>query len=187
LPFGHGKSKQVVLQSFTEAMNTMSTNMQRLVLEAEVSISDLNKLEEHLKTIHEVVSREDASITAVRGELLAQLWTMLGGNRKELDKMGDHLALLKGVGGYRDRARTHVLAALQTLETMAEDMEDLRERVAAPRLVGESIPIDVHMKSLKSGLDRLKGRRAGARTMEEEIVNRVLETMGDLPVGSERG
>ena len=155
-------------------MNTLSTNMQRLILEAEVSISDLNKLEEHLKSIQEVVSREDISISVARGELLEQLWTKLGGNRQELDEMHEHRTLLKGVGGYRDRALAHVVAALHMLETMAEDMEELRERVAAPRLIGETIPINVHMKSLRGGLERLKERRDGARTMEDEIVKRVL-------------
>jgi hypothetical protein len=159
---------------FTEAMNTLSANMQRLVLEAEVSISDLNKLEEHLKSIHEVVSREDSSISTARAELLAQLWTILGGNRDQLKGIDEHLSLLKGVSAYRDRALAHVVAALKMLETMAEEMEELRERVAAPKLVGEAIPIDVHMKSLRSGLERLKGRRTGAKQLEEQIVNQVL-------------
>ncbi|KAI9463285.1 hypothetical protein BJY52DRAFT_1115869 [Lactarius psammicola] len=189
LPFAQSASatKQVVVRTFTEAMNTLSNNMQRLVLEAEVSISDLNKLEEHLTSIHEIVSREDTSISAARGELLAQLWTILGGNREELNKMDEHRTLLKGVGGYRDRALAHVVAALHMLETMAEDMEELRERVAAPQLVGETIPIHVHMKSLRSGLERLKGRRAGARKMEEEIVKRVMGGKGEVNVDSERG
>ena len=167
-------------------MNTLSANMQRLVLEAEVSISDLNKLEEHLTSIHEIVSREDSSISVAKRELLAQLWTILGGNREELNKMDEHRALLNDVGGYRDRALAHVVAALHMLETMAEDieetmardMEELRERVASPQLVGETIPIDVHMKSLRSGLEKLKwlraSLRAGTMKMEEEIVNRVL-------------
>lgn len=155
-------------------MNTLSANMQRLVLEAEVSLSDLNKLEEHLKSIHEVVSREDSSISTAKAELLAQLWTILGGNRNQLSGMDEHLALLKGVSGYRDRALAHVVAALQMLATMAEDMEELRERVAAPELVGDAIPIDVHMKSLRIGLERLKTRRTGAKELEEQIVKQVL-------------
>ncbi|KAI0255046.1 hypothetical protein BJV78DRAFT_814129 [Lactifluus subvellereus] len=167
-------TKQEVTRTFTEAMNTLSANMQRLVLEAEVSISDLNKLEEHLKSIHEVASREDSSISTARAELLAQLWTILGGNRDQLSGMDEHLALLKGVSGYRDRALAHVVAALHMLETMAEDMEELRERVAAPELVGDAIPIDVHMKSLRSGLERLKTRRTGAKELEEQFVKQVL-------------
>jgi hypothetical protein len=155
-------------------MNTLSANMRRLVLEAEVSISDLNKLEEHLKSIHELVSREDSSLSAARGELLAQLWTILGGNRDELKGMNEHIALLNGLGGYRDRALAHVVAALQMLERMSEDMEELRERVAAPELVGDAIPIEVHMKSLRSGLERLKERRTGAKQLEDQIVSRIL-------------
>ncbi|KAH9998851.1 hypothetical protein BJV74DRAFT_767474 [Russula compacta] len=175
-------TKQVVTRTFIEAMNALSANMQRLVLEAEVSILDLNNLEEHLKTVHELVSREDSSIATARTELLAQLWTILGGNRGELRGMDEHLALLRGVSGYRDRALAHVVAALQALETMAEDMEELRERVAAPELVGDAIPIDVHMKSLRSGLERLKGRRAGTKQLEEQLVNRILESVDGVKV-----
>jgi hypothetical protein len=156
--------------------------MRRLVLEAEVSISDLNKLEEHLKSIHEVVSREDSSLSTAKTELLAQLWTILGGNQDQLKGMDEHLALLRGVSGYRDRALAHVVAALHMLETMAEDMEELRERVAAPELVGDAIPIDVHMKSLRSGLERLKGRRTGAKQLEEQIVNRILGSVEGVKV-----
>jgi hypothetical protein len=164
-------------------MNTLSANMRRLALEAEVSISDLNTLEEHLKSIHEIVCREDSSIEGAKDDVLGRLWTILGGNRKELKGMNKHLALLKGVGGYRDRARAHVVAALQTLETMAEEMEELRERVAAPELVGNAIPIEVHMKSIRSGLERLKDRRIGAKHAEEQIRNRVLRSEDEVKDG----
>ena len=137
----------------------LSANMQRLVLEAEASISDLNKLEKHLKSIHKIVTREGLSISSAKSELLAQLWTILGGNRDQLRGMDEKLALLKGVGGYRNRALAHVVAALQMLESMAEDLDELRERVTAPELVGDAIPIDVHMKSLRGGLERLNARR----------------------------
>jgi hypothetical protein len=140
-------------------MDALSANMQRLALEAVVSMLDLDKLEEHLKSIHEIVSREDSSISEARDELLENLWTKLGANQKQLRGMDKQLALLKGVGGYRDLARAHVVEALQVLELMAEEMEELRERVAAPELVGDGIPIDVHIKSIRSGLEKLKQRR----------------------------
>ncbi|KAH8983399.1 hypothetical protein EDB86DRAFT_2967167, partial [Lactarius hatsudake] len=96
-------TQEVGVRIFVEVMDTLSVHMQRLVLEAEVSISDLNKLEEHLSSIHEIVSREDGSISATR-EHLAQLSTVLGDNREELNKMDEHLALDR----YRDRALPHV-------------------------------------------------------------------------------
>jgi hypothetical protein len=167
-------TKEVVTRTFTEAMDALSANMQHLALEAEVSISDLNELEEHLKAIHKVVSHGDSSITAARDELLAELWTILGGNRKQLNRMDKHLALLKGLGGYRHRAYARVVAALQVLESTAEEMEELRERVAAPELAGDAIPVDVQMKGIRSGVDRLKELRIGAKQLEEQLRNRVL-------------
>ncbi|KAF8485989.1 hypothetical protein DFH94DRAFT_842031 [Russula ochroleuca] len=146
-------TKEVVTRTFTEAMDALSTNMRRLVLEAKVSISDLNKLEEHLRAIHGVVSDGESSFSAARDELLAEPWTILGGNRKELNEMDKHLAVLRGLGGYRHRV----------LESTAEEMEELRGRVDAPELDGDAIPIDVHIESIRSGLDRLKELRIGAK------------------------
>ncbi|KAI0254994.1 hypothetical protein BJV78DRAFT_1120256 [Lactifluus subvellereus] len=156
-------TNQVITRTFTEAMNTLLTNLQSLVLEAEVSISDLNKLEEHLGSIHEIVSRECDAISTASGGALAQLWTNVVNDSDQPNRNDKHLVLLNDVGGYRNRALTHVVAALQMLETMAEDMEELRRRVAAPQLVGDAIPIDVHIKSLRSGVERLKGIRAGSK------------------------
>ncbi|KAH9025501.1 hypothetical protein EDB85DRAFT_215428 [Lactarius pseudohatsudake] len=152
--------EEVDVRTFVEVMDTLSAPMQRLVLEAKASISDLNKLEEHLTSIHEIVFREDGSISAARGEHLAQLSTVLGDDREELDKMDEDRALLKSIDGYRDRALAHVVAALHMLETMAEEMEKLRERVAAPQLAGETIPIHVDTRNLGDGMERLKRRRA---------------------------
>jgi hypothetical protein len=144
-------------------MDALSTNMRRLVLEAKVSISDLNKLEEHLRAIHGVVSDGESSFSAARDELLAEPWTILGGNRKELNEMDKHLAVLRGLGGYRHRVRAHVATVWQVLESTAEEMEELRGRVDAPELDGDAIPIDVHIESIRSGLDRLKELRIGAK------------------------
>ena len=171
--------KQEVTRAFTEAMNVLSANMQRLVLEAEVSIIDINKLEEHLEFIRRVVSLEGLSISA-------QLWTILGGNRDQLRGIDEHLALFKSAGGYLKRAFAHVAAALQVLESMAEDIEELRERVAALELqvVGDAIPIDVHMKSLRDGLERLNWRRAGAKQVKGQIVEPSIVVCGgseDVP------
>jgi len=53
-------------------------------------------------------------------------------------------------------------------------MEDLRERVAAPELIGSKIPVEVHMKSIRSGLERLKEGRVRSRQLQENAVNRAL-------------
>jgi hypothetical protein len=161
-------------------MNTLSADMQSLVSEAEMSILDLNKLEKHLKSLHEVVSREHSSISTSH-ELLAQLYMISIGNHQP-KAMNDHIALLRAVGGYWDRALAHLVSAWQVLQNMAEDMEGLRERVATPQLVGDAIPIGMHIQSLRGGLERLKRRRRDAKQSEEELVNRILGSVDGVEV-----
>ncbi|KII85087.1 hypothetical protein PLICRDRAFT_57020 [Plicaturopsis crispa FD-325 SS-3] len=172
-------SVQTVTETFSHAMDILSGSMHRLILEAEVSLSNLEKLEERLSTLHELVSREDSTLSRAQSELLAELWTKLGGNRRKVRGHDQNLFLLRNLGSYRKQALVHVVSALQTLRAMSEDMEDLRERVAAPELVGSRIPVEVHMKSIKSGLERLKEGRIRAREREEEAVRRVLAIADD--------
>ena len=149
-------------------MSVLATQMQRIILEAELNVHNLDQPEEMLGTLHEMATRENADISAAREELLAQLWTILGGNRKALRGMDGHLYLLRHIGEYRTRAMAHVVAALQAVTAMSEDLEDLRERVSAPELVGDKIPVEVHMKAIRAGLDRLQEDRIQARKREED-------------------
>jgi hypothetical protein len=144
-------------------MNTLSINLERLILEAEVSMAHIDKLEQKLESIHELISLEDASITKERADLLAQLWTIFGGNRDEVHGMDNHLALLKDVGRYREGALAVIVPVLQMMDTMAADLEELRQRAVAPQLVGDVVPMEVHIKTLRSGVERLKGIRKGEK------------------------
>jgi hypothetical protein len=166
------RAHEVVTKTFIETMNVLSASIQRLILEAEFSLANLNNLEERLSTLHELVLREDSSISFTKSELLSELWTKLGGNRRELRGFDEHLVLLRNLGGYRKRALVHVVVALQTLQALSEDMEDLRERVAAPELTSGHISVEVHMKSIRSGLERLREGRIQGRMMEEQALRR---------------
>lgn len=165
---------EVVTRTFDEAMSVLSANMERLIVEAEHNLHNLNDLEERLTTLHEVVAREDSSISSAKSDLLEDLWTKFGGNRKSLRNYEHHLLVLKGLGTYRKQALAHVVAALQTLRAMSEDMEDMRERVAAPDLMGATVPVEVHMKSIQTGLERLQEGRIRAKKLEEDAVRKVL-------------
>ena len=159
-------------------MDALPADIHHLVLEGEVSISNLNKLEDNLKSIHEGFSRGDTLISMPNSELLAQLFMMSAGNRGQPAGMDKNLALLKGLSGYRDRALGYIVSALRTLEIVVEDMKKLREHIAEPELVSDAIPLDIN--SLMGGLERLKGRRVGTKELEEQIVNRV---SGSMEVG----
>lgn len=175
-PFVSGlETREVMKKTFLEAMDVQATQLSRLVLEAETNLGNLDRLELVLGTLHEMVAREDKSISSEREELLAQLWTKLGGNRRELRGKDQHLKLLKALGEYRKRALVHVVGALQTLQSMSSDMEELRAKVAAPEIVGERIPVEVHMKSIRAGLERLSEGQTRARITEKEAMRRALQ------------
>lgn len=172
-------TNDIVISTFSEAMGVLSVSMQRLILEAELNLGNLEKLEERLSTLHDQVLREDSTLSSAKSELLAELWTKLGGNRRKLRNYEDHLGLLKNLSLYRKKALAHVVAALQSLYAMSSDMEDIRERVAAPELTGSKIPVEVHMKSIQSGLERLKAGRVRAKRLEEDTIRRVLGIAGE--------
>ncbi|OJA08995.1 hypothetical protein AZE42_11043 [Rhizopogon vesiculosus] len=107
-PFRIGPTTQeVMVGAFTSAMDTLSVTIQRLILEAEISLHNLDVLEEDLSAIHEAVTRENFSIAVEKSEVLGALWTKLGGNQRKLRDCERRLTLLKDLGRYRKRAQAH--------------------------------------------------------------------------------
>ncbi|KAH6909167.1 hypothetical protein BKA70DRAFT_1277683 [Coprinopsis sp. MPI-PUGE-AT-0042] len=172
----------VVLETFEGAMDVLSSQLERLMVVAEASSHDLGKLEETLTTLQDIVQRENGTVVADKDELLQQLWTKLGGNRKGLRSFERHLKLLKELATYKKQAQAHVVAALHTLQGMSQEMEDIRERVAAPDLAAPQIEPEVHMKSIQMGLERLKESRVRARELDRKATNKILGMDGGVPV-----
>ena len=165
---------EVVVETFAEAMNILSTDMERLIIEAEANIVALDALEERLSTLHGIILREDLALSSEKNDVLAELWTKLGFNRNELRNFDQSLMLLKDLKMYRLQVIARVVATLQTLQAMSADMEDLRERVARPALAGSKIPVHVHMKSIRLGLERLREERVRAKKLDEAAMRRVM-------------
>ena len=173
IPWVEKRKLKLLKTTFDDAMDTLTSQVERLVIEAEANIYNLNELEERLIALNELVSRENRDVEGERGDLLASLWTKLGAHRKELRNFDKNFAILKNIKTYRNQARVHVIATLQTLQSLSEDMIEMRERVAAPGLIGERIPLEVQMKSIQLGIDRLKENRLRARQNHEAAIRAV--------------
>lgn len=106
-------NKELLAATFTQSLSVLSNSLERLILSAEASLVSLNNLEEQLNTIYGIVSREDSSLSVAQAELLATLWTRLGGNRAKVSRYSNNLHLLKELGNYRAQALARVVAALQ--------------------------------------------------------------------------
>ena len=167
-------TKEAVIDTFLTSMDNIASHMVRLREEAETSMDHLVRLQEHLMVLHEISHRENKDLTATQEDILAELWTWLGGNRRKLREVDVNLNLLKNVERYRKKALAHVVATLHTLDTLDADMEELRTRVAAPDLLGDKIPIEIHIKSIKAGVDRLKEGQVRASLKQAEIHDKIL-------------
>ena len=178
LPFAFpdtNPTDEAVLDTFLASMDNIANHMARLRDEAEISMGHLLRLEEHLRVLHEETHWDNNALTVAQEDVLAELWTWLGGNRRKLRKMDLTLDLLKNVERYRKKALAHVVSTLQTLHNLDADMEELRTRVAMPDIVGDKIPVEIHIKSIKAGLDRLKEGQARATLRQEESTAKILE------------
>jgi predicted RNA-binding protein (virulence factor B family) len=92
LPWSLKTTDEVTLAAFTDAMDSLSSTIEKLIVEAEAQHENLEVLEEDLSVIREVISREDSSISLTKSELLSELWTKLGGTcsiRHHIDGTND--------------------------------------------------------------------------------------------------
>ena len=178
-------SETLLTSTFEQSLSVLSGNLGRMIISAESSLYDLDKLEEALNTIHSILVREDVSISSQKSEVLADLWTFLGRNRDKLRQFENNLNLLKALSIYRTRALAQVVAALHALRTLNSDMEELRDRVIAPEIVGGAIPIEVHVQSIKRGIDRLKEGQERAKRMEREKIHSIVDSDSYMPLLSQ--
>ena len=165
--------------TFLMSMYNIAGQTVRLREEAEISMDHLMRLEEHLIVLYEITHRDNKQSKAAQEDVLVELWMRLGANRAQLRKMNLDLDLLKrvkldldslkNVDRYRKEALAHVVATLHTLHTLDADMEELRTRVAAPDLVGDKIPIELHIRSIKTGVERLKEGQMRASLKQGEL------------------
>jgi hypothetical protein len=162
LPFpiyAHDPAKQVVVQTFILSMDTIDSQMSRLRQEAEVSMGHLVRLEEHSSALRELVNREDKGMTAKQEDVFAELWTRLGGNRGNSRKAGTDFNSLKSAEKCRQESLKHVVETLQAIHTLGAGVKELRARVATSGLIGDQIPAEAQLESIKAGVERL--RRGG--------------------------
>ncbi|KAH7335154.1 hypothetical protein B0J17DRAFT_64834 [Rhizoctonia solani] len=169
-----------------QATGMLESTIRKLILEAEINIVALDKLEGDLDLINEMILREDEGIRAQAEEVLGELWTKLGGNKKKLGNFRSHRMLLNEIRIYRKRALAHVSSTLVQLQGLSADLDDLRQRVATPALAGEEagIPLEVHIGSMQKGTERLLEGRKRAREREDAYLQKVLSDGQDRPLVS---
>ncbi|KAL8938222.1 MAG: hypothetical protein Q9216_004006 [Gyalolechia sp. 2 TL-2023] len=169
-------TEATIMQQYTEHTRLVESEINRLIDEAQVLLGVLHNLDDRLDVIHGVAIRDNLHAQGSREEVMSQLWTMLGGNRKTLGKFESQLKLLNQVNTYRQTAIAHVAGTMLKLQAMGAELAELRESVGTVGLLGDRayVPLSVHIESIELGVGRLEQRRNWARGVENEEMRRAL-------------
>ncbi|KAK0117982.1 hypothetical protein ONS95_012293 [Cadophora gregata] len=170
-------TESVLLDQYIQHTRIVEEEINKLINEAQAILMVLTNLEDRLDVIYGIATRDDMHTKALKEEILAELWTMVGGNRGKINKMDKKLNLLQQVAIYRKTAYAHVSGTIIRLQAMGAGLEDLRERVGSPELLRDriDIPLSVHIENINKGVERLEESRLNARKLEDEHLRRTLE------------
>jgi len=170
-------SESILLDQYIQHTKLVEEEINKLIGEAQALLMVLNNLDDRLDVIHGITTREDGHARGRKEEILSELWSMVGGNRKKISKVDRQLNLLQQVGIYRKVAFAHVSGTILRLQAIGAELENLRERVGAPELLRDrsDIPLSLHLDNINRGIERLEDGRSRARKLENEHIQKSLE------------
>ncbi|KAG2742171.1 hypothetical protein P692DRAFT_20646296, partial [Suillus brevipes Sb2] len=147
----------------SDAVSTYSYFLERFeaallhLLQTVVDIQNsLDRLESRFSVIRDLVGLESHALSIAKEEVLGDILTLIGFNRKQLAQLNTRFAALNLVGAYRKTALHFVMGVQHGLLDMAEALGALRALTAEPMLTGKSVPMEALIEVINSGVDRLR-------------------------------
>ncbi|RGP74829.1 hypothetical protein FLONG3_5940 [Fusarium longipes] len=180
----HIFNERVLLDKYIEHTALVSDRISTLILEAQAVLRLLTKAEDHLMLIYDISSRSSADTASRRENVLWNIWTLVGANSNQLNSLSRQLALLRQVDAQRSSAVAQVNALILELESIQAGLGDLRDRVAEPEVLrnsiggGPPIPLSVHIETIDRGVERLEDARSRIRAAENDRVRDALARGG---------
>lgn len=177
-PLAYTRSK--LMDHYLTHMSLIEDQISALASESRSLHELLLVLEDRLDRIHSIAIRDGIQVQDNKEELLAQILTALGFNRKELRRFEKDLAILGKVELLRDMAAAHVSVTSSKLQSVQAELTELRERVRSVDMMREReiVPLAVHIEHLNDGVERLSFGRAEAKKLEAELIRDAKEGFG---------
>lgn len=159
-------ARGVLLDQYLRHTGAVEEQIKNLIDEAFVLRDILENLDGRLDVIADIAHRDEIKTESHKDELLSHIWTKVGGNRASTAKLEKQLDLLNSVNQNRRAAWGHVTSTILKLQAIQHSLDDLRERVAVPQIVGtDQVPLEVHIESINLGIERLESQRDVSRTL----------------------
>ncbi|TFK82791.1 hypothetical protein K466DRAFT_499650, partial [Polyporus arcularius HHB13444] len=147
---------------FQNGMTVLSTEVTRVIVEATTVASKLDTLEEKLYMIRMLCEQELVVTRDAVGDLLSELWTLIGGNRAKLQALSEQVEVLRNVDWYRSLSVAHVVATTETLLGVEAELSALREKLTGPDCASDIIPLEVHLASIERSARRISAGKLKA-------------------------
>ncbi|PNS21222.1 hypothetical protein CAC42_1001 [Sphaceloma murrayae] len=186
-------TRDILYDQYIRHTSAVEDQIQALIIEAQALLAVLQNLDDRLDLIASIAMRDGIKVRDNNDELWALLWTKLGGNRASVSRIHRQLAVLKEVGAYRKLAFAHVSGTIIKLQGIAAALEDLRERVARPEVLGvgsagsvrrDEIPLEMHIGEIVMGVERLETVREDGRRIEGQRLRNILDKEDRVAIDS---
>lgn len=175
-------TEDAVLDLYIKHSDEVQHEILDLLLEAQAVFSLLKAMEDTLDSIHGIIARDTYYAKLGRDEVLAELWSRLGGNRKQKAMFEWQLKVLKQISIYGQAAYTNIGGAILKLQTMSAEIDQLKERLVSVDSGSEKgrVPLSVHLENIQLGVERLQEARGYARDARMEKRRAVIERGGEM-------
>ncbi len=162
---------EAATRMFRSTMTVLSSEVACVMLEATTTASKLDSLEEKLYVLRTLCEEELIITNAAIGDLLSELWTVLGGNRAKRQGLEHQVDILQNVDWYRSVSMAHVVATTHTLLAMEAELGQLRDKLTAPEVPEDVIPLEVHIASIQRSANRINEGKLKIRGESVRIAN----------------
>jgi hypothetical protein len=135
-----------------------------------ISLADLDEI---LVALHDLATHESTYQKGERNKLLAELWTLLGGNRVKKQIFQENLELLTDLDQLRRSAVSQIQTTLYSLTSFQLDMEELRGQVARPSII--EIPIEIHIENVGKGIERLRSSKVALKSGSDSRNSKLID------------
>lgn len=159
--------EQRIFEEYVEVISKNKDEITDLIKAASGLLAMLQNLDERLDTIYSLAVGDDQTISRNQDELFSQLWTKLGGNSVQVKVNAKQLSLLKNISAYRRKALKHVSETLLKLQEIEAELNNLRESIAAPEVLGwRDMPIRFHIDQVNRATESLSLARGVSKNIE---------------------
>ena len=164
-------NEDALIDQYVRHTSIVKEKIRDLLNEALRLVALLESLEDRLNAMHEISSQEWHDAKASKDEILAQLWTKLGGNATKLGKFNSQIALVNQMNIYRRNALAHVSGTILKLQAIDAELEELQERVGSVEVLRDrkDVPLMVHIENIQLGVQRLEAERESTKKRGDDL------------------